>query len=264
MQPVAHQSAAAAQAILSALGIPATAVNVPLLQAWITCEKGADGDAWQWNNPLNTTEPGFGSTQTVNAAGVRVYPSEALGAQATAATLLNGYYPLLVAGLRESNAHMFFSGASEISVWGTDPACVEQVWQGLGAPATLEAVPATSSITVTPTGIVVTPEGAASVTSPPPLGEATLYPYAAASPPTVTPLPEYAPQQAFESQLPFNQRISTPLPTVPYEAIPLYTQVTPAAAPSPPSPLPVLVVVAGLAVAYLAVGRPRGKIPAGG
>ena len=262
MQPLAHDSAGAATAILAALGATPTPVNVGLLEAWITCEKGTAGDAWQWNNPLNTTEPGYGSTQTVNTAGVRVYPTPADGVAATVATLTNGYYPILVQGLRTSDAGTFFSGANEISIWGTDPACVQAVYAGLGLPNTAASTtPTTATLTVTATGITVTPAETGAVSSPAPLGTVTLYPYAAASPPQVTPLPEYAPEQAFANRLPFNERLSAALPAAPYEAQPLEQQVVPTT-PAPPSLAPWLI-LAGLGVSYLVVGRRRATMKGG-
>lgn len=266
MQPTAAHSTDAATSILAALGVSPTAVNVGLLQAWITCEKGTTGDAWQWNNPLNTTEPGYGSTGTVNTAGVRVYPTAADGVAATAATLLNGYYPLLVQGLRTSDAATFFSAPNEISTWGTDPACVQAVYAGLGlptmAPTTGTPTVTGTGITVTAAGITVTPAETGAVSSPAPLGTVTLYPYAAASPPMVTPLPEYAPTQAFANELPFNERISAALPTAPYEAQPLERQVVPTTAPAP-SVVP-WVLLAGLGVGYLVVEHRRWTMKEGG
>ena len=141
MAAVAAHATEAAIALLHGLGAPVTTTGVRLLVAWITCEKGAHGDAWQWNNPLNTTERGFGSTQVVNAAGVRAYPTQAAGIAATVATLRNGHYPHLLAGLRAGDAATFFAGfPGEMTTWGTDPACVQQVYAEVGG--TVPAPPA--------------------------------------------------------------------------------------------------------------------------
>lgn len=125
----------AASALMGALGIPRTTTNIKLLAAWSYCEKPHQGGgAWQWNNPWNTTEPGYGSAQTVNSAGVRVYPSQSQGIAATVATLTNGYYPQLVAALRTSDALAFFAAAGEMATWGTSMACIRQDYAALATP----------------------------------------------------------------------------------------------------------------------------------
>jgi len=124
----------AADAILAALGVQPTPVNVNLLAAWSWCEKPHyPGGAWQWNNPLNTTlrEPGSASA---NGAGVQAYPTQQDGAAACAATIENGYYPHILAGIQASDPGMFFAAPSEWSTWGTDIGCVQQTVAALDPP----------------------------------------------------------------------------------------------------------------------------------
>lgn len=124
----------AALAVLSGLGATPTAVNVNLVAAWAWCEKphGA-GDAWQWQNPLNTTQPGFGGT-CVNSVCVRNYPSRDAGVQATVTTLRNGFYGHLVEALMRADAGEFFSSPGEMATWGTSLGCIQSVYGGLDAP----------------------------------------------------------------------------------------------------------------------------------
>jgi len=77
-----------------------------------------------------------------NPAGVQQYPSAALGVQATVATLTNGDYPHLVAGLMQGSAAQFFSRPQELATWGTDPACVQPRYRELAAGG---AVPTSSA-----------------------------------------------------------------------------------------------------------------------
>lgn len=130
----------AATAIAQQLGAN-NQTAVLLLTAWSYCEKphGA-GDGWQWNNPLNTTEPGYGETGSVNSAGVKMYATRADGVSATVATLLNGRYPTLVAGLRQGNAALFFSAPSQMATWGTSAACVRTDYLALGGRLTASSV----------------------------------------------------------------------------------------------------------------------------
>jgi len=75
------------------------------------------------HNPLATTQhaagsrPLGGNPNQNNGNPVQEYPDEDTGAAATAKTLLNGYYPNLVNGLR--NGKVDASAAPEIRTWGT-------------------------------------------------------------------------------------------------------------------------------------------------
>lgn len=111
----------AAWDILRRLGAPLRATSVNLLVSWEIVEKGWQGDAWQWNNPLNTTVACCGWTGNANRVGVKIYPTHEAGVEATVRTLLNGRYPTLVQALRTGNVSLFFSpqGARELRVWAT-------------------------------------------------------------------------------------------------------------------------------------------------
>lgn len=124
----------AADAILSALGVAPSAARVNMLAAWSWCEKPHyAGAAWQWNNPLNTTLRESGSS-SVNSVGVQAYPTQEEGAQACAATIENGYYPTILAGLRAGDPGTFFAAPGEWSTWGTDLGCVQQAFASLDPP----------------------------------------------------------------------------------------------------------------------------------
>ena len=129
----------AALAILKALQATPTDTNINLLVAWELCEQktGQEGDAWALNNPLSTTEPGYGAISGYNSVGVKSYPTQALGAEATAATLKNGDYPGLLAAIETSNSGLFFSSGNQMSTWGTDMGCIANSY------GVLPAVPGT-------------------------------------------------------------------------------------------------------------------------
>jgi len=82
------------QAVLAAIGAPATAANIASVSNWFAHE----GTTAQ-NNPMATTQNAAGATQ-FNSAGVKNYPSAAEGITATAQTLENGLYPAIVMALR--------------------------------------------------------------------------------------------------------------------------------------------------------------------
>jgi hypothetical protein len=81
--------------LLHAMGAPANNRTIGAMQYWAASE----GMNPAYNNPLATTEPGYGG-YTVNNVGVRAYPTEADGVAATWATLQNGYYNGVVAAFR--------------------------------------------------------------------------------------------------------------------------------------------------------------------
>jgi hypothetical protein len=92
------------KAVLADLGAPATDANVASVTAWVRHESSWPPAAA--SNPLNSTLPEAGSTDfnTIALAGggvihVQNYPDAAEGAAATAATIANGSYPHIVAGL---------------------------------------------------------------------------------------------------------------------------------------------------------------------
>lgn len=113
----------AADAILSALGVLPTAVNVNLLVAWMPQEFTA-AELAVTNNPLATSFQGQGVTgyctlPNGETSAEPCYDTLADGAEACAVTLRNGLYPSLVAGLAGGDAATFFSqqGLYELAVW---------------------------------------------------------------------------------------------------------------------------------------------------
>ena len=125
----------AAAALADGLHAPRNASILKVLAAWSYCEKPHTGaGAWEWNNPLNTTEPGFGSTGSVNSAGVKIYPSPAQGVAATVTTMTNGFYPAIVAALRAGNGAGVLGQVGEMATWGTDLACVRTTYSALANP----------------------------------------------------------------------------------------------------------------------------------
>jgi hypothetical protein len=87
-------------AVLADLGVPAgkRGADVTSLAAWFPHEFPSWPPAAAWN-PMASTLQMPGST-IYNSAGVQNYASAAEGAQATALTLADGYYPLIAADLR--------------------------------------------------------------------------------------------------------------------------------------------------------------------
>lgn len=99
--------------VLRAIGAPASAANVAFLDTWQRYEGGSAAF-----NPLNTTQSEPGATD-YNSVGVKNYPSAAVGAKATAATLENGRYDAVVSALRTGNPQPSSEMESEIRTWGT-------------------------------------------------------------------------------------------------------------------------------------------------
>ncbi|MCW2897748.1 MAG: hypothetical protein JWO67_13 [Streptosporangiaceae bacterium] len=102
------------QRLLQAAGLPVTATNVTFLALW---SKAEGGNATY--NPLNTTQPAAGASN-YNSVGVKNYPNEAAGLQATAATLHNGRYDQVLAALQKSDMKAA-ARAVVASPWGTGP-----------------------------------------------------------------------------------------------------------------------------------------------
>lgn len=120
--------------LLDALKFPRTNTNVNLLVAWAYCElKTGSGNPWMWNNPLSTTEPGYGGTPQ-NNAGVMSYPTQSAGIAATVATLTNGDYGQIVDALRTSNSTEFFAATGQMATWGTDMICIRDKYDRLPTP----------------------------------------------------------------------------------------------------------------------------------
>lgn len=113
--------------VLLLVGAPVTNENVAFLDAW----QGYEGGSAR-NNPLNTTQtaPGAAAYNTLPGGGhVWSYPNPSVGAQATAETLQNHYYPDLLQALRSGNPQAFIAkerltdsspnAIEQIRTWGT-------------------------------------------------------------------------------------------------------------------------------------------------
>jgi hypothetical protein len=102
--PVNASETAWISALLVAVAAPPTKANINSIAGWIQHETSWDDSppdgALYTKNPLNTTEPGFGATGSVNSVGVRIYPTLAQGLGATVAALTNGDYSDILAALR--------------------------------------------------------------------------------------------------------------------------------------------------------------------
>jgi hypothetical protein len=110
------------KAVLTDLHAPTTAANVTSVEAWVRHETSWPPAAA--NNPLDSTLPEPGSTwfNTVQP-GVHVqnYPDAAEGAAATAATIANGRYPHITAGLAGGTGLCGdTSAAAEFLTWSGD------------------------------------------------------------------------------------------------------------------------------------------------
>jgi hypothetical protein len=104
-------------ALLADLGAPANQANLGSLDSWLPHEEPWPSLA-QWN-PLDSTQPEPGSW-VFNSVGVQNYPNAAEGAQADAATIDNGNYPLIVAAFRAGNGVCGSSFAGEFDLWSDD------------------------------------------------------------------------------------------------------------------------------------------------
>jgi hypothetical protein len=108
--------------LLDRLGAPVTTENVRGLAAWIEAEfNRAD-----LNNPLATTMPAPGAI-SVNDHGVKSYPSEAIGVDATVRTLQNGLYPGILAALAAGDSALHVVQAVAASPWGTGENAVRRL-----------------------------------------------------------------------------------------------------------------------------------------
>jgi len=92
------------EAILAALGAPATSADIESLGYWMQNEAGSPPSGLVGaNNPINVSEPGYGGTP-MRAEGhgyfLYSYPTPQAGIAATVAYLENGTYGGIVAALR--------------------------------------------------------------------------------------------------------------------------------------------------------------------
>src|SRR5438128_253330 len=98
-----------ALALCAAVPGPPSPANLRLFNSWIVCENGPSVTG---NNPLNTTEPGFGSRGTKNGL-VRTYPTPPQGVAACAATLRNGRYPTILGAIHRGTGASTLASNSE-------------------------------------------------------------------------------------------------------------------------------------------------------
>jgi hypothetical protein len=124
------------KAILKGIGAPITKNNIKLLNAWARAEGGTAS-----YNPLNTTQPASGASN-YNTVGVKNFRNPQQGAQATIKTLLNGYYPNIVDGLRNDAHPNITAQAIEKSPWGTGGGVLNVLGStGWAIPDTLPTLP---------------------------------------------------------------------------------------------------------------------------
>jgi len=101
-------------ALLDRLGAPVTTENIRALSAWI----GAEANNSRFRNPLATTMGASGATN-VNEVGVKSYPTDDIGLDATVRTLTNGLYEPILAALRAGDSAVRVVAAVAGSPWGT-------------------------------------------------------------------------------------------------------------------------------------------------
>jgi hypothetical protein len=100
--------------LLDRLGAPVTTENLRALLAWI----GAEANDTAFHNPLATTMEAAGA-RGVNEVGVKAYPSDDVGIEATAQTLHNGLYAPIIAALGAGDSALRVVSAVAASPWGT-------------------------------------------------------------------------------------------------------------------------------------------------
>ena len=99
--------------ILEGIGAKPTPENMKFMYAW----RQSEGKAGRYN-PFNTTQPMPGATN-FNKVGVKHYQSLEDGVKATVKTLLNGYYPCIVNGLRNDIGADKIAKCDSLKTWGT-------------------------------------------------------------------------------------------------------------------------------------------------
>ena len=139
-QPSAPSGAREAWAIdlLARLGnAQPTPATVAFVVAWTVAEDACMQDcgyssAWERNNWLNSTMPGYGAYATIDGDGVKAYPDYESGMAATIATLTNGLYDNIVAGLQTNDPERAYQ-ALITSPWAGSRygggASFEQAWR---------------------------------------------------------------------------------------------------------------------------------------
>ncbi len=109
-------------ALLDALGAPVTVENLRALSAWI----GAEGNTVRANNPLATTMGAAGAVD-LNDHGVKGYPNDAVGIDATVRTLRNGSYEPILDALFAGDSAERVVRAVAASPWGTGENAVKRL-----------------------------------------------------------------------------------------------------------------------------------------
>jgi hypothetical protein len=126
--------------ILRGIGAPVTAANLRRLRAWARAEGGSASF-----NPFNTTMGESGATN-YNKVGVKNYPTQPVGTQATVATLRLGYYKQVVAALRDTNTtDAQFAAAVGSSPWGTSGKLIAKILNAPGPVSISTATPSASA-----------------------------------------------------------------------------------------------------------------------
>lgn len=100
--------------LLGRLDAPVTIDNVRALAAWV----GAEHNDVRFRNPLATTM-GAPGARDVNDHGVKAYPSDEVGLDATVRTLRNGWYDEILTGLQQGDSALRVVVAVAASPWGT-------------------------------------------------------------------------------------------------------------------------------------------------
>jgi hypothetical protein len=111
-----------------------TPSNVRGLNAWIAAEKPA-GQAWQWNNPLNTTDRWRSVGIAPYGPGISIFPNALIGALATVRTILGmdnmAGWPAIDASLRRGTLGRDLKANPGLTGnWGTNPSTIASLLGG--------------------------------------------------------------------------------------------------------------------------------------
>jgi hypothetical protein len=109
-------------ALLERLSAPLTRQNLRGLFAWID----AESNAASLRNPLATTMGAPGAVDA-NSVGVKGYPTNEIGLDATVRTLYNGSYPGILATLASGDSALHLTQAVALSPWGTGISAVRRL-----------------------------------------------------------------------------------------------------------------------------------------
>jgi hypothetical protein len=112
--------------LLMRLDAPVTIENLRGLAAWI----GAEANDASYRNPLATTMGATGA-RNVNDVGVKAYPSDDVGLDATVRTLHNGAYNDILAALSQGTSALQLVKAVAASPWGTGEHAVLRLQSGV-------------------------------------------------------------------------------------------------------------------------------------